>query len=140
MTDSGTYPPISDEQAKNEFLDFIDWLDKKEGENPGSLPPVGYRMDTWQLWVKCLGHTPDLHQCQNPGLHLEIEAPDPEPFVGMFGPYGLFRERTMRDAFDRISNEALFHTTMAFGHLHMFGQPHHFGCELCREVPAAPGA
>jgi hypothetical protein len=34
----------------------------------------------------------------------------------------------------------VFHLVMANGHVHMFGQPHHFGCELCQEVPATPDA
>jgi hypothetical protein len=142
MEHSGTHTDITEEDAKNQFLDFVDWIDEQKAASPDpeSLPAVGYRMDTWQMWVKCEGHTPGdvMFPCQNPGLHIGIDAPDPEPFVGMIGPYGLFRERTVHDAFERISHEAAFHVIMASGHMHVFGQPHHFGCGLCREVPAEP--
>lgn len=133
-TSLGTILPI---QAETEFLRFIDWYTELISDSPDDYHSIGYRMDTWQLWSKCIGHTPGdtLFQCQNPGLHVEIQAPSPKPFTVRLGAYTLFRERHIDDAFDRASNEAAFHVQMAMGHMHVFGQPHHADCVLCDDDP-----
>jgi hypothetical protein len=130
----GTVRP---EDAEREFLEFVDFYTNLAQSSPDEYHTIGYRMDTWQIWAKCIGHEPgDVQfQCRNPGLHVEIDAPNEQPFVCRLGPYTLFREKNLDDCFQRTTTEATFHTQMAMGHMHVYGQPHHFHCELCKGPP-----
>lgn len=126
---------ISESSAKNEFIEFIDEYD--EWKHMPEVAPLGYRLDTWQLWVNCDSED---HQaryektglpCLNPGLHIEVEAPDEYPFAVYLGPYVLFREKRIQDAFMRMTQEATPRVLRETGHVHFYGTPHHPTCEVC---------
>lgn len=125
---------ITELEAKDRFLDFVDAY---EEANEGDLAPLGYRLDTWQMWVKCSMETHDERfeqtglPCLNPGLSIEVDAPSEAPFVAHLGPYELFREQDIGAAFWRLLNETTPYIQMSAGHTHLYGQPHHIGCTLC---------
>jgi len=124
---------VSTHDAQKEFVDFADSYSAVKAESPDDIVEMGYRFDTWQLWLKCNGAEEGHARCQNPGLHVGIDAPNPFPFVVNLGPFTMLREKTVEAAYSALSRVGIM-IQMEAGHIHYLDQPHHPFCTLC--IPA----
>lgn len=125
---------ITEHEAQRDFLDFATSYTDWASENPEDVfLPLGYRFDTWQLWIVCTGNHREQGGCRNPGIHIAIDAPDAAPFTVNLGEYTLTRSGTIEEAFESMSTAARAIQIEA-GHAHILQHPHHFQCTLCLPI------
>lgn len=124
---------VTQRAAEEEFLQFVDYYAAITSASPEEYHEMGYRIDTWQMWARCDGgtHGPEPFSCKNPGLYVQVNAPQAAPFEVKLGPYVLKKFDAVDDAFAACTSEISKHIQLAVGHQHVFDQPHHETCTVC---------